>query len=60
MSPWDVIGWAIAIPFAMFAMLFVGALLVAIVKTAGKKQETKEVKPHPSRRLRIVEDDEPA
>ena len=57
MSPWDVIGWAIAIPFVLLTLLFVGAFLVALVKTAGKKEDPK---PHPSRRLRIVEDDEPA
>lgn len=58
MSPWDVIGWAIAIPFVLFSFLLAFAFVVAMVRHATKKEERK---PEPrERRLRIVEDDDPA
>ncbi len=57
MSPWDVIGWAIAIPFAFLTFLFLLAFVVGVFRWATKKEK----KPEPTeRRLRIVEDDEPA
>jgi hypothetical protein len=56
MSPWEVIGWTIAIPMVLTALLFVFALTGAIFKTLSKPP--KSVSEHPSHRhLRIVEDD---
>lgn len=55
MSPWDIIGWAIALPIAAMALLFLGALVVGLGKYAVKKAS----KPEPAK-LRLVEDDEPA
>jgi hypothetical protein len=56
MSPWEVIGWTIAIPMVLTALLFVFALTGAIFKTLSKPR--KSVSEHPARRhLRIVEDE---
>jgi hypothetical protein len=56
MSPWEVIGWTIAIPMLLVTLLFVFALIGAIFKTLSKPR--KSVSEHPARRhLRIVEDD---
>jgi len=56
MSPWDIIGWAIAIPFAMLALLFVGAFVVAVFRH-NAKQAKVEKSENPSRHLKLVEDD---
>lgn len=56
MSPWEVIGWTIAIPMVLVTVLFVVALIVATFKTLAKKSTSKTE--HPSgRHLRIVEDE---
>jgi hypothetical protein len=53
MSPWEVIGWAIAIPMIMLTALFVFALLGAVVKQIVKPRKTTVRKPE----LRLVDDD---
>jgi hypothetical protein len=56
MSPWELIGWTIAIPMALVTFVFVFALIGAIFKALSKPP--KSVKEHPARRhLRLVEDD---
>lgn len=57
MSPWELIGWVIALPLVVFSLVITFALLYAAVKhvaTSGKTEERKK------RHLRIVEDNEPA
>jgi hypothetical protein len=36
MSPWEVIGWAIAIPMAFFALLFIVAVFVSGARALKK------------------------
>jgi len=56
MSPWEVIGWTIAIPMVLITALFVGALIVATFKALTKPPKKSEK--HPAgRHLRLVEDD---
>lgn len=56
MSPWEVIGWAIAVPMVLFTALFVFALIGAMFRVFSKPPEN--VTDHPTkRRLRLVEDD---
>jgi hypothetical protein len=56
MSPWEIIGWAIAIPMVMMAGLFVFAIVVATFKAMLKPRKPPEN--HPAgRHLRLVEDD---
>jgi hypothetical protein len=55
MSPWEIIGWVIAIPFVLMAALFTFALLVGIVKYATRTQTKPE--PKQGRHLKLVEDD---
>ena len=53
MSPWEVIGWAIAIPMILLTTLFVFALLGAVVKQIVKPRKTTATKP----KLRLVDDE---
>ena len=55
-SPWELIGWAIAIPMLMFAGLFVVAIFFASLK-AIFKPTYQEKKPVKKGHLRLVEDD---
>jgi len=56
MSPWEVIGWTIAIPMVMVAGLFVVAIVFATLKALFKPKPPSEK--HPAgRHLRLVEDD---
>ena len=56
MSPWEVIGWAIAVPMVLMTALFVFALIAATFKALSKPPEN--VTDHPTkRRLRLVEDE---
>lgn len=36
MSPWEIIGWTIAIPMAIIAVLFAFAVLVAVVRAIAR------------------------
>jgi hypothetical protein len=50
-SPWEIIGWAIAVPLIVLSVLFVFAVSVAVVRvsaTRGKLQQRKTAtkKPH--------------
>lgn len=56
MSPWEVIGWAIAIPMVFITVVFVIALIVATFRAATKKA-TSDTDRRPRRHLRIVEDE---
>ncbi len=40
MSPWEVIGWTIAIPMVIFAVLFACAVLVAVVRVIANGDKT--------------------
>ena len=53
MSPWEIIGWTIAIPMLLLTTLFVFALLTAVVKQIVKPRKTTANKP----RLRLVDDE---
>jgi len=56
MSPWEVIGWTIAVPMVLFTALFVFALIGATFRALSKPP--KNVTDHPAKkRLRLVEDD---
>lgn len=56
MSPWEVIGWTIAIPMVLIAFLFVFAMIGAIFKVLSRPP--KQSQNHPAKRhLRLVEDD---
>ena len=57
MSPWEVIGWTIAIPMALMTVLFVGALIVATFKALTKPPKKSEKHPAGKRHLRLVEDE---
>jgi uncharacterized membrane protein YfcA len=56
MSPWEIIGWTIAIPMALMAGLFVVAVVFSVLRTIFKPR--KPSPKHPAgRHLRLVEDD---
>jgi len=55
-SPWELIGWAIAIPMLMFAGLFVVAIFFASLKAILKPRYSEKEQPK-KRHLRLVEDD---
>jgi hypothetical protein len=56
-SPWELIGWVIAIPMLMFAGLFMMAIFFASLKAIFKPRY-EDKKSHPAKRhLRLVEDD---
>jgi hypothetical protein len=55
MSPWEIIGWTIAIPMVLFTGLVVFASVVAVVKQIAKPQKPTANKP--KRHLRLVEDE---
>jgi hypothetical protein len=45
-SPWELIGWAIAVPLITLSVLFVYAVSVAVVRaivTRGKRQPSETV-----------------
>lgn len=56
MSPWEIIGWTIAIPMVLFTGLVVFALMVAVVKQIAKAGQ-KQTASKPKRHLRLVEDE---
>lgn len=44
MTPWDIIGWAIAVPLIVLSVIFVYAVSVAVVRVTvnrGKRQQSK-------------------
>ncbi len=44
MSPWEIIGWAIAVPLIVLSVIFVYAVSVAVVRVTvnrGKLQQKK-------------------
>jgi len=52
MSPWEVIGWTIALPMVIFAALFAFAVLVAVVRViAGGGKKNPEAKVTPLRKV---------
>jgi hypothetical protein len=56
MNPWDVIGWAIALPLIMFSALFVFAVSVAVVRaiaTGGKRKSSRKTANKP--RLTVID-----
>ena len=56
MSPWEIIGWTIAVPMVVMAGLFVFAIAVALLKALFAPKKRSEN--HPAgRHLRLVEDD---
>ena len=57
MSPWELIGWAIAIPMVFFSSLFVVAVVMSIVQKVRKRKLGKPQQHPAGRHLRIVEDD---
>ena len=53
MSPWEVIGWTIAVPMLILSVLFVIAVSVAVARgiavgTRTKKDKQSTVNEHPS------------
>jgi len=55
-NPWDLIGWAIAVPLIIFSVLFVLAVSVAVVRvtvTRGKRQQSETV--NKRRHLKVVD-----
>jgi len=55
MTPWEVIGWTIAIPMVLFAAILAFALVVAVVRViAGGAKKSLDAKVTP---LRKVDDD---
>ena len=57
MSPWEVIGWAIAVPMVFFSSLFVFAVVMSIVQVTRKRKLGKPAQHPAGRHLRLVEDD---
>jgi len=57
MSPWEVIGWTIAVPMVFFSGLFVMAVFVSIVQKVRSRKLGKTPQHPAGRHLRIVEDD---
>lgn len=56
MSPWEVIGWTIAVPMVLITALFVFAMIGAIFKVLSRPP--KSAQNHPAKRhLRLVEDE---
>ena len=56
MSPWDLIGWAIAVPLIIFSVVFVLAVSVAVVRviaTRGKRRQSETVSK--GRHLKVVD-----
>jgi hypothetical protein len=57
MSPWEVIGWTIAIPMALLTIVFVLALIGATFKALTKPRKPSQNHPSGKANLRLVEDD---
>ena len=57
MSPWELIGWAIAIPMVFFSGLFVVAVITSIVQKLRRGKLGKPTQHPAGRHLRLVEDD---
>lgn len=57
MSPWEVIGWAIAVPMVFFSGLFVTAVFVSVVQKFRKRKLGKPGQHPAGRHLHLVEDD---
>ena len=57
MSPWELIGWAIAVPMVFFSSLFVFAVVMSIVQVTRKRKLGKPAQHPAGRHLRLVEDD---
>jgi hypothetical protein len=52
MSPWEIIGWTIAIPMVIFAALFAFAVLVAVVRViANGEHKSPQAKVTPLRKV---------
>lgn len=50
MSPWEIIGWAIAVPLIVLSVLFVFAVSVAVVRVIvnrGKRRQKKTATDEP-------------
>jgi hypothetical protein len=57
MSPWEVIGWTIAIPMLLMTIVFVLALIGATFKALTKPRKPSQNHPAGKANLRLVEDD---
>ncbi len=57
MSPWEVIGWTIAIPMVLMAALFAFAIIFAAIKSVLKPRNPSGDHPAGKRHLRLVEDE---
>ena len=57
MSPWEVIGWTIAIPMVLMTVVFVFALIGATFKALSRRSKTVRNHPAGKPKLRLVEDD---
>ncbi len=57
MSPWELIGWTIAIPMLLMTIVFVLALIGATFKALTKPRKPPQNHPSGKARLRLVEDD---
>jgi hypothetical protein len=57
MSPWEVIGWTIAIPMVLLTTVFVLALIGATWKALTKPPKKPENHPAGKRHLRLVDED---
>jgi flagellar basal body-associated protein FliL len=52
-SPWEIIGWAIAVPLIVLSVLFVFAVSVAVVRVTanrGKRRQKKTATKKPDLR----------
>jgi len=55
-SPWDLIGWAIAVPLIIFSVVFVLAVSVVVVRVIvnrGKRRQSETVSK--GRYLKVVD-----
>jgi hypothetical protein len=57
MSPWELIGWTIAIPMALMTIVFVVALIGATLRALSKPRTPPQNHPAGKANLRLVEDD---
>jgi hypothetical protein len=57
MSPWELIGWTIAIPMALMTIVFVVALIGATLRALLKPRTPPQNHPAGKANLRLVEDD---
>jgi hypothetical protein len=57
MSPWEVIGWTIAIPMVLMTVVFVFALIGATFKALSRPPKSVQKHPAGKRHLRLVDED---